>query len=50
MKNKKIQQSEIIDIELKIIKFFHDNAIKVLDKKNNGTTKDFISLITQNIN
>lgn len=49
MKNKKLTHSEILDVFLRIEKYFNNNAISVLEKKNNKTTKEFITLITQNI-
>lgn len=49
MKKVKIQQSDILDIQLKIVKYFDKNAISVLDKTNYKTNKEFISLINQNM-
>ena len=49
MKNKKLIHSEILDIQMKVLTYFDNNAIPVLEKKNNKTTKEFITLITQHI-
>ncbi len=33
MKNKKLLHSEILDIQIKLLKYFDNNAISVLEKK-----------------